>query len=114
MIHPSERDLFRAVLDAGRRPAPRPHQRGVPDAGGGRALPLVLAEGRPIVGSDGEVMRCSGTIADITDIKLGEEAPAARRRSTTNLTGLPNRQIFLDRLGSALLRVRTDGSRRPP
>ncbi len=107
MIHPSERDLFRAVLDAVVN-----QRRGRINvafrmrAEDGHFLWFSL-KARPIVGSDGEVMRCSGTIADITDIKLGEER-LLHDAVHDNLTGLPNRQIFLDRLGSALLRVRTE------
>jgi diguanylate cyclase (GGDEF)-like protein len=62
---------------------------------------------RPIVGSDGEVMRCSGTIADITDQKLAEER-LLHDAVHDNLTGLPNRQIFLDRVEAALTRARLE------
>ena len=97
LIHPSERDLFRAVLDAVVN-----QRRGRINldfrmrAEDGHFLWFAL-RARPIVGSDGEVMRCSGTIADITDQKLAEER-LLHDAVHDNLTGLPNRQIFLDRL----------------
>jgi len=107
LIHPSERDLFRAVLDAVVN-----QRRGRIDlvfrmrADDGHFLWFAL-KARPIVGSDGEVIRCSGTIADITDAKLGEER-LLHDAVHDNLTGLPNRQMVLDRLGFALLRSRTE------
>ncbi len=36
---------------------------------------------RPIVGSDGEVVRLVGTLTDVTEFKTAEERPAARRRA---------------------------------
>jgi diguanylate cyclase (GGDEF)-like protein/PAS domain S-box-containing protein len=107
LIHPSERDLFRAVLDAVVN-----QRRGKINldfrmrAEDGHFLWFGL-RARPIVGDDGEVMRCSGTIADITDQKVAEER-LLHDAVHDNLTGLPNRQIFLDRLEFALTRGRAE------
>ena len=107
LVHPAERDLFRNVLDAVVN-----QRRGRVNfafrmrADDGHFLWFAL-KARPIVGADGEVVRCSGTIADITDSKLGEER-LLHDSVHDNLTGLPNRQIFLDRLDSALLRQRSE------
>jgi diguanylate cyclase (GGDEF)-like protein len=62
---------------------------------------------RPVVGTDGEVMRCSGTIADITDQRVAEER-LLHDAVHDNLTGLPNRQMFLDRLQCAVTRSRIE------
>ncbi len=107
IIHPSERDLFRAMLDAVVN-----QRRGRINldfrmrAEDGHFLWFAI-RARPIVGSDGEVMRCSGTIADITDQKLAEER-LLHDAVHDNLTGLPNRQILLDRLEFALTRARIE------
>jgi diguanylate cyclase (GGDEF)-like protein/PAS domain S-box-containing protein len=112
LIHPSERDLFRAVLDAVVN-----QRRGRINLAfrmrseDGHFLWFAL-KARPIVGSDGEVMRCSGTIADITDAKISEER-LLHDSVHDNLTGLPNRQIFLDRLQVALVRCRAERTARP-
>jgi len=112
LIHPSERDLFRAVLDAvvnqrrGRINLPFRMR-----AEDGHYLWFCL-KARPIVGSDGEVMRCTGTIADITDVKIAEER-LLHDAIFDNLTGLPNRQLFLDRLETALARAKADRSSPP-
>ena len=111
LIHPSERELFRAVLDAVvNQRRGRINMAFRMRADDGHFLWFAL-KARPIVGSDGEVVRCSGTIADITDSKLGEER-LLHDSIHDNLTGLPNRHIFLDRLDTALIRSRAE--RVPP
>jgi diguanylate cyclase (GGDEF)-like protein/PAS domain S-box-containing protein len=52
---------------------------------------------RPVIGQDGEVVRIIGTMADVTDAKTAEER-LLHDAVHDNLTGLPNRQLFLDRL----------------
>lgn len=107
LIHPSERDLFRAALDTViNQRRGRINMAFRMRAEDGHFLWFAL-KARPIVGSDGEVVRCSGTIADITDSKLSEER-LLHDAVHDNLTGLPNRQIFLDRLETALIRHRNE------
>ncbi len=107
LIHPSERDLFRAVLDAVVN-----QRRGRINldfrmrSEDGHFLWFAL-KARPIVGSDGEVMRCTGTIADITDQKRAEER-LLHDAIYDNLTGLPNRQMFVDRIDYSLTRGRLE------
>jgi diguanylate cyclase (GGDEF)-like protein/PAS domain S-box-containing protein len=107
LVHPSDRDLFHAVLDAVVN-----QRRGRINlsfrmrAEDGHFLWFAL-KARPVVGSDGEVIRCSGTISDITDAKRGEER-LLEDSVHDNLTGLPNRRVFLDRLDCALVRCRAE------
>ncbi len=56
---------------------------------------------RPVVGVDGEVVRVVGTLADVTDIKVSEER-LLQDAVHDNLTGLPNRELFFDRLEAAM------------
>ncbi|AXS39501.1 EAL domain-containing protein [Breoghania sp. L-A4] len=112
VIHPQDRDRFRATLDA------------VVDQRRGRitqTFRLRAADGyfrwfllraRPILGSDGEVVRCVGTLHDVTEQRTAEER-MLHDSIKDNLTGLPNRQIFHDRFNAALTRNRADGSGRP-
>ncbi len=104
LVHPGDRDRFRMVLDTIVN-----HRRGRINqtfrmrASDGHFLWFSL-QARPIVGSDGEVMRCAGTIGDVTDAKVAEER-LLHDSVYDNLTGLPNRQLLLDRLETALTRA---------
>ena len=67
---------------------------------------------RPVVGVDGEVMRVVGTLADVTDVKVAEER-LLHDAVHDNLTGLPNRELFFDRLDAALTLGRGNGDVQP-
>jgi diguanylate cyclase (GGDEF)-like protein len=56
---------------------------------------------RPVVGSDGEVVRLVGTLTDVTAFKTAEER-LLHDAVHDNLTGLPNRELFLDRIEAVL------------
>ncbi|MEI2386472.1 EAL domain-containing protein [Breoghania sp. JC706] len=112
VIHPQDRDRFRATLDA------------IIDQRRGRIAQVFrlrsedghfrwfLLRARPLLGSDGEVVRCVGTLHDVTEQKTFEER-LLHDSVIDNLTGLPNRQIFLDRFDSAMARYRVEGAGRP-
>ena len=67
---------------------------------------------RPVVGPDGEVVRVVGTLADCTDAKTAEER-LLHDAVHDNLTGLPNRELFFDRLDAALTMGSGVGTSRP-
>ena len=67
---------------------------------------------RPILGYDGEVSRLVGTLVDVTDSKNAEER-LLHDAVHDNLTGLPNRELFIDRLEAAIARARSEGATRP-
>jgi diguanylate cyclase (GGDEF)-like protein/PAS domain S-box-containing protein len=112
LLHPLDRDRFRASLD------------GVLDQRRGRLFlefRLRTLDGhymwfalkaRPVVGSDGEVVRLVGTLTDVTEFKTAEER-LLHDAVHDNLTGLPNRELFLDRLDAALSFAKADSSIRP-
>lgn len=97
ILHPFDRDRYRACLDA------------VLEQRRGRIsfdfrlrssdshYYWYLLKARPVVGSDGEVIRVIGTLADVTETKTAEER-LLHDAVHDNLTGLPNREIFFDRL----------------
>ncbi len=112
VVHPAERDRFRTCLDTildqrGGRIAEDFRLRGV--AGHYFWFRLKL---RPVVGADGEVLRIIGLLSDVTEAKVTEERLLHDAVHDT-LTGLPNREIFLDRLDQALTLARTDRPIRP-
>jgi diguanylate cyclase (GGDEF)-like protein/PAS domain S-box-containing protein len=112
VLHPLDRDRFRAALDGVLE-----HRRGrlvqdfrlrTPD---GHYLWFAL-KARPVVGSDGEVVRVVGTLTDVTDAKTSEER-LLHDAVHDNLTGLPNRQLFLDRLEAVLAFAKADPAIKP-
>jgi diguanylate cyclase (GGDEF)-like protein/PAS domain S-box-containing protein len=112
ILHPFERDRYRACLDT------------MIEQRRGRIAQdfrLRAADGhyfwyamraRPIVGPDGEVLRIVGTLTDVTEDKVSEER-LLQDAVRDNLTGLPNRELFFDRLDTALTLARQDPRVRP-
>jgi diguanylate cyclase (GGDEF)-like protein/PAS domain S-box-containing protein len=101
VLHADDRDTFRTTLDMVLE-----HRRGRV----AQSFRLRGADGhyhwfalraRPVVGSDGEVIRCVGTLVDITEQKKAEER-LLHDAVHDNLTGLPNRELFLNRLEGIL------------
>ena len=112
ILHPGDRDRFKMTLDT------------VVELRRGRIsqdFRLRSEEGhylwfhlrsRPVLGSDGEVLRCVGTLINVTDERNAEER-LLHDAVHDNLTGLPNRELFLDRLRSAITRTSTENASPP-
>ena len=111
-IHPDDRDRFRTTLDVVLE-----HRRGRLNhqfrirAEDGHYHWLAL-RARPVVGSDGEVIRCVGTLIDVTEQKSSEER-LLHDAVHDNLTGLPNRELFVDRLDAIIALAGAEDSVRP-
>ncbi len=99
VLHPLDQDRFRAaldsVLDQRRGRLVQDFRLRTPD---GHFMWFAL-KARPVVGSDGEVSRVIGTLTDVTEAKNAEER-MLHDSVHDNLTGLPNRKLFIDRLGA--------------
>lgn len=112
VIHPQDKSRFRAALDA------------VIDNRRGRLSQVFRLRGhdghyrwmqlraRPVLGSDGEVIRCVGSLLDVSDSKTAEER-LLHDAVHDNLTGLANRELFLDRLSIELTRAEAENSEKP-
>ncbi|PZQ16158.1 MAG: sensor domain-containing phosphodiesterase [Ancylobacter novellus] len=112
IVHSGDRDRFRAALDA------------LVNERRGRLVETFRLRGadghylwytlraRPVVGADGEVVRCVGTLLDVNASKTTEER-LLQNAVQDNLTGLPNRQLFLDRIEAALAFATGDAAIRP-
>ncbi|MCC6886982.1 MAG: EAL domain-containing protein [Hyphomicrobiales bacterium] len=112
VLHPLDRDRFRAALDSvleqRRGRLLQDFRLRTPD---GHYMWFAL-KARPVVGSDGEVVRLVGTITDVTEFKNAEER-LLHDAVHDNLTGLPNRELFVDRLESVLALSKVDQAIRP-
>ncbi|MBN9066316.1 MAG: GGDEF and EAL domain-containing protein, partial [Rhizobiales bacterium] len=112
LLHSEDRDTFRTTLDVVLE-----HKRGRIS----QDLRLRGADGhyrwftlraRPVMGSDGEIIRCVGTLADVTEQKKAEER-LMHDAVHDNLTGLPSRELFLNRLEAMISIARMEQSVRP-
>ena len=112
VLHPLDRDRFRAALDSvleqRRGRLLQDFRLRTPD---GHYMWFAL-KARPVVGSDGEVVRLVGTITDVTEFKNAEER-LLHDAVHDNLTGLPNRELFVDRLESILALAKVDPQIKP-
>jgi len=112
VLHPLDRDRFRATLDGVvEQRRGRVSQDFRMRTADGHYLWLAL-RARPVVGSDGEVIRLVGTLTDVTEFKTAEER-LLHDAVHDNLTGLPNRELFLDRLEAVLGFAKVDSTIRP-
>jgi diguanylate cyclase (GGDEF)-like protein/PAS domain S-box-containing protein len=108
VLHPGDRDRFRMALDSmleQRRGRIAQEFRLRSESG---SYLWFMLRARPVVGSDGEVLRVVGTLADISETKIAQDR-LLHDAVHDNLTGLPNRELFLDRLESALKLATTGG-----
>lgn len=111
-IHADDRDSFRTALDAV-----------VEQRRGKINLDLRLlthenqftwykVRARPVAGANGEVIRCIGTASDVSGQKRSEER-LLLDAVNDNLTGLPNRELFFDRIRNAMALSAVDTEIRP-
>nr|WP_091679366.1 EAL domain-containing protein [Methylocapsa palsarum] len=112
VLHPSERDRYRACLDTMlEQRRGRINQDFRLRAADSQPFWFRL-KARPVLGPDGEVLRIVGTLNDITETKISEER-LLHDAIHDNLTGLANRELFLDRLKAALAFAESDDKIRP-
>ncbi|MEP0943630.1 MAG: EAL domain-containing protein [Rhizobiaceae bacterium] len=101
LLHPDDKDRFKSTLDIIlQHRKGRIFQNFRLRAENGQFHWMTI-RARPVIGNDGEVLRCVGTISDITTQKAAQER-MLHDAVHDNLTGLPNRQLFFDRLSSAI------------
>ncbi|TRL39398.1 EAL domain-containing protein [Rhizobium straminoryzae] len=111
-LHPDDRDRFKATLDVllEHRKGKLNHEFRIRAEDG--HFHWLQIRARPVLGSNGEIIRCVGTIVDVTEPKNSVERLLVDAMHD-NLTGLPNRQVFLDRLQSVLAIAATSDGVRP-
>ncbi len=111
-LHADDRDMFRTTIDMILE-----HRRGrlaqsFRLRGADGHFHWYLVRARPVIGSDGEVIRCVGTMMDVTEQKKSEER-LLHDAVHDNLTGLPSRELFLNRLEAVISIARAQETVRP-
>ncbi len=112
LIHPQDRDRFKACLDV-----VLDHRRGRIEQdfrlrGKGGQYHWLSLRARPVIGSDGEVLRCVGTLSDVTSARVSQQR-LLQDAVYDNVTGLPNSELFNDRLKSAISLAGSNKGLRP-
>lgn len=103
--HPEDRDKFKTALDTlieMRRGKVNADIRLSTREGAHRTFRMRV---KPVLGNDGEVNRVVGTLQDVSDERAARER-LLHDSVNDSLTGLPNKELFLDRLDRALERSR--------
>ncbi|GHA30553.1 diguanylate cyclase [Devosia pacifica] len=111
-VHPEDRDRFRTAFDTLvelRRGKISNDIRLACHDGSYRSFRMRV---KPVVGGDGQANRIVGTLQDVTEDRAARER-LLHDAVHDSLTGLPNRQLFLDRLDAALARARSQGGVAP-
>ena len=112
ILHPLDRDRYTLALDGllHQRSGRINHDLRLRGSDGHYFWYVLKA--RPVVSADGEVVRVIGSLADVTEIKSAEER-MLHDAIHDNLTGLPNRELFHDRLTLALYLAQKPGAIAP-
>jgi len=111
-LHPEDRDRFRTGLDTLvelKRGKISNDFRILSHDGGYRTFRLRV---KPVVASNGDVSRCVGTLQDVTDDRNARDR-LMHDAVHDSLSGLPNRELLLDRLERALWRSREEKENKP-
>jgi diguanylate cyclase (GGDEF)-like protein/PAS domain S-box-containing protein len=111
-MHVADRDRYRVTLDAVLEQRRGKLNLDVRLRAANGTYHWVNIKARPVLGSDGEVIRVIGTLADVTDQRTAQER-MLHDAVHDNLTGLPNRKLFQDRLGAIFGFTRADDNIRP-
>jgi diguanylate cyclase (GGDEF)-like protein/PAS domain S-box-containing protein len=111
-MHIADRDRYRVSLDAVIEQRRGKLQLDFRLRSANGAYHWFSLRARPVIGSDGEVIRVIGTLADVTEQRTAQER-MLHDAVHDNLTGLPNRELFQDRLTAVFGFSRADDAIRP-
>jgi diguanylate cyclase (GGDEF)-like protein/PAS domain S-box-containing protein len=109
LVHPADKELLREKIDGALyRDEPYEFEHRIVRPSG--EVRWVHRRAEVVRGESGEPLWRLGTIHDVTERKALEEQ-LEHQALHDSLTGLPNRTLFMDRLGQALSRAQRRGSR---
>jgi diguanylate cyclase (GGDEF)-like protein len=111
-IHAEDRDRFRTAFDTLvelRRGKVSADVRLIAHDGSFRTFRMRV---KPVLGGDGQVNRIVGTLQDVNEERASRDR-LLHDAVHDSLTGLPNKQLFLDRLERSLVRARMPNGIKP-
>jgi diguanylate cyclase (GGDEF)-like protein len=111
-VHPEDRDRFRTAFDTLvelRRGKVSADIRLTTHDGNFRTFRMRV---KPVLGGDGQVTRIVGTLQDVNEDRASRDR-LLHDAVHDSLTGLPNKQLFIDRLERALVRSRMPNGIKP-
>ncbi|MGE5513395.1 MAG: EAL domain-containing protein [Bacteroidota bacterium] len=111
-LHPADKERFQLMLQSVRDQAGGPLRLTFRMRHADSSYRWFELEGASVLGSDRRALRCIGLMRDVTDERRAQER-MMHDAVHDSLTGLPNRELLLDRLGVALVRAKTDPEVRP-
>jgi diguanylate cyclase (GGDEF)-like protein/PAS domain S-box-containing protein len=111
-VHPEDRDRFRTAFDTLVELRRGKVSADIRIAGHDGSYRTFRMRVKPVLGGDSQVNRIVGTLQDVTEDR-GARDRLLHDAIHDSLTGLPNKQLFLDRLDRALVRARAPGGIKP-
>ncbi len=111
-VHPTDKERFRVMLVSAQERAGARIKTDFRLRHSDNSWRWFELEAASIPNADGRTLRCVGLIRDVSDVKRAHER-LLHDAVHCSLTGLPNRELFLDRLRSAVTRAKTEKAIRP-
>ncbi len=111
-VHPTDKERFRVMLMSAQERAGVRIKSDFRLRHADNSWRWFELEAASIPNADGRTLRCVGLIRDVSDAKRAHER-LLHDAVHCSLTGLPNRELFIDRLKSVMARAKTDSSARP-
>jgi diguanylate cyclase (GGDEF)-like protein/PAS domain S-box-containing protein len=111
-MHPQDRDRYRQILVGLREKNGGPLHIDFRLKHADGAYRWFELEGASVPSADHKSLKCVGLIRETTDAKRAQER-LVHDAVHDSLTGLPNRELFLDRLQVAMAQVRYAGGQQP-
>ncbi len=111
-IHPTDRERFKLMLWTVQERAGGKIQSDFRLRHADNSYRWFELEAASVASTDRRALRCVGLLRDVTESKRAHER-LIHDAVHDNLTNLPNRSLFLDRLSNTILRARKDDQVRP-
>ena len=111
-LHPADRDRFRLILWSMQERTWAKIRTDFRMRHADNSYRWFELEAASVPNADARALRCVGLIRDVTDAKRAHER-LLHDAVHDSLTGLPNRELMLDRLGVAVMRAKQKDSVRP-